>query len=96
MERITRKRTVLIMALLVVLLGAFCLRLYAMQVVDAEKNETNLTVYKVYTCVRAPRGDILDTNGNVLVTNRASYDLVFNHYVLLNSDTPNQSLLELA
>ena len=96
MERITRKRTVLIMALLVVLLGAFCLRLYAMQVVDAEKNETNLTVYKVYTRVRAPRGDILDTNGNVLVTNRASYDLVFNHYVLLNSDTPNQSLLELA
>ena len=96
MERITRNRTVLIMLVLVLLLAGFCLRLYAMQVVDAEKNETNLTVYKVYTRVRGTRGDILDTNGNVLVTNRASYDLVFNHYVLLNSDTPNQSLLDLA
>ena len=96
MERMTRKRAAWLIGIVVVLLASFCLRLYAMQVVDAEKDETNLTVYKVYTRVRATRGDILDTNGNVLVTNRASYDLVFNHYVLLNSDTPNQSLLDLA
>ncbi len=96
MERITRKRAALMMAVIFLLLSAFCLRLYSMQVVDAEENQTNLTVYTIRTRVRAPRGDILDTNGNVLVTNRASYDLVFNHYVLLNSEKPNQSLLDLA
>ena len=96
MERITRKRAAWMLAIIVLLLGAFCFKLYGMQVRDAQEQETNLTVYTIRTRVRAARGDILDANGNVLVTNRASYDLVFNHYVLLNSDAPNQSLLDLA
>ena len=37
----------------------------------------------------------LQKNGNVLVTNRASYDLVINHYVLTSSDGPNQSIYNL-
>lgn len=96
MERITAKRAAIIMVIVILLLGAFCFRLYSMQVVDAEKNENNLTTYLTRTRVRAVRGDILDANGNVLVTNRVSYDLVFNHYVILNSDSPNQALLDLA
>ena len=96
MERMTRKRTVWMVAIIIGLLGLFCFRLYSMQVVDAERNENNLTVYTTRTRVRAVRGDILDANGNVLVTNRASYDLTFNHYVILNSGSPNQYLLDLA
>ena len=32
----------------------------------------------------------------MLVTNRASYNLVFNNYVIYNSDNPNESLRKLA
>jgi penicillin-binding protein 2 len=45
--------------------------------------------------VKAARGDILDRNGNVMVSNRASFDLVINHYVLTSSENPNRSLYEL-
>ena len=95
MDRMTRKRVAWMLAIFLVFLGACCFRLYSMQIVDAEKNENNLTTYTTRTRVRAARGDILDANGNVLVTNRASYDLVFNHYVILNSGSPNQYLLDL-
>ena len=95
MERITRNRAAIMIALLCLVLTVFCVKLYSMQVVDAEKNENNITTYTTRTRVRATRGDILDTNGNVLVTNRASYDLVINHYVILNSESPNRSILEL-
>ena len=95
MDRITRRRAILMMSLVVLVLCIFCFRLYSTQVVDAEQNENNITTYFTSTRVRATRGDILDANGNVLVTNRASYDLVFNHYVILNSGSPNRYLLEL-
>ena len=95
MDRITRRRAALVMTIIILTLCFFCFRLYAMQVVDAEVNKNNITTYTTKTRVRAARGDILDTNGNVLVTNRASYDLVFNHYVVLNSGSPNQALLNL-
>ncbi len=96
MERMTRFRAGILLAVVAFVLGVFSIRLFSMQVVDAEANADNTTVYITYTTVRAARGDILDTKGNKLVGNRASYDLVFNHYVILNSDDPNQSLLQLA
>ena len=96
MERITRRRAAILMAIVVIVLCIFSVKLYTMQVMEAEKNENNITTYTTRTRVRAARGDILDANGNVLVTNRAGYDLVFNHYVILNSATPNRSLLDLA
>ena len=96
MERITRRRAAFLVTIVVLTLCFFCFKLYGMQIVDAEQKENNITTYTTRTRVRAARGDILDTNGNVLVTNRASYDLVFNHYVILNSGSPNQALLNLA
>lgn len=45
------------------------------------------------TTVEASRGNILDRNGNVLISNRASYNLVIINFVLFNSKTPNESLL---
>ena len=96
MERITRFRAGLIGFMVLVVIGFFCLRLHDMQIVDSENKQNNITTYETRTRIRAPRGDIVDTKGNVLVTNRASYDLVFNHYVILNCGNPNERLLELA
>lgn len=96
MERITRKRALIMLGLVIGLLAFFCGLLYSMQVADNEDRVNNITTYTTRTRVRAARGDIVDTNGNVLVTNRASYNLVFNHYVILGCGNPNERLLELA
>lgn len=95
MERITRFRAVLLVAIVAVILGLYSIKLYSMQVVDAEINGDNVTTYVMRTRVRGARGDLLDTNGNKLVTNRASYDLHINHYVLLQASNTNARLLEL-
>ena len=95
MERMTKFRAGVLLALVGVVLCFFCFKLYAMQVVDAAEKGDNTTVYITRTRVRAARGEILDTNGNPLVSNRASYDLEFNHYVILNSATPNETLRQL-
>ena len=96
MERITKLRSVFLLTLVGVLLSFFCIKLYMMQIADKSAAAGNVVTYQTRTRVRASRGDVLDTNGNVLVTNRASYDLVFNHYVILNSGNPNERLLEVA
>lgn len=96
MERITRVRAGLVILFVALVMSFFCVRLYTMQIVDAEQKGQNITTYETRTRIRATRGDLVDTKGNVLVTNRASYDLVFNHYVILNCGNPNERLLELA
>lgn len=95
MERITRFRSRLLVLAVVLVLCFFSFRLYSMLVVDAAEKSDNVTIYTTITRVRAARGDILDINGKVLVSNRASYNLEFNHYVLLNSNDPNESLRRL-
>ena len=96
MERMTRKRVMYLMASVLALLLVFCGRLYLMQSEHDKDKINNVTTYTTRTRVRGARGDIVDTNGNVLVSNRASYDLVFNHYVILGCGNPNERLLELA
>lgn len=95
MERITRFRAVVLLLIVAVIFGFFGIRLYSMQVRDAEKNKDNVTTYVVQTRVRAARGELLDCNGNKLVSNRPSYDLNINHYVILQADGTNARLLEL-
>ena len=48
-----------------------------------------------HTRVTAARGEILDRNGNVLVGNRASYNLVIVREVLMSADAPNENLRRL-
>lgn len=96
MGRITAFRATLLCVIVAVIMCLFGVKLYAMQVVDAEENADNVTTFITSTRVRAARGEILDTNGNKLVTNRASYDLHLNHYVILNADGTNAWLLKLA
>ncbi len=95
MERITRFRARILVLALVVLLAFFAIKLYDIQIIQTGGNKDNTTTFTSRTRVKASRGDLLDTNGNVLVGNRASYDLVINHYVLLTASSTNNNLLRL-
>ncbi len=95
MERLTRRRAGIILLVFCLILSVFALRLYDMQIIETGGKVDNTKTFAIETRVKAARGDILDRNGNVLVTNRASYDLVFNHYVICSATDTNGRLLEL-
>lgn len=95
MERISRFRAALFLALFAFILMLFSWKLFMIQIIETDGNTDNTQVYTTLTTVRAARGDILDRNGNVLVGNRASYDLVFNHYVIKSYDDKNEALYRL-
>ena len=95
MEGLKRGRAYAMILVLVLMLGFFAFKLYDLQVVQTGGGKDNTSTFTTYTRVKAARGDILDTNGNVLVSNRASYDLVMNHYVLLTASGTNNYLYRL-
>ena len=95
MERIIRGRVAVCVLLFCLIVGFFSLKLYHMQIVETGGKTDNITTFETRTRVKGPRGNILDTNGNILVTNRASYDLVINHLVLTSSANPNRTLYQL-
>ncbi len=97
MERRIRFRVGVLLLIIVVGLFAFAGSVYKMQLeTDVQEAAGTLSTYTYYTTVSAARGNILDRDGEVLVTNRASYNLTLMNYTLFNSDSPNQSLLTLA
>ena len=76
-----------------ILIGLYAYRLIRLQVVLPEKSQTKTVGTLTYdTRVTAARGEILDRNGNVLISNRASYNLILINYALFNSQNPNESL----
>ena len=78
------------------LFGAFFLRLYKLQLAPGDSYVAEKADSITYqTTVEASRGNILDRNGNVLVGNRASYNLIIINFALSNSDDPNANLLKL-
>lgn len=95
MERVSRFRAVLLFVLFSFILMLFAARLFRLQIIETNGNTDNTQTYTTLTTVRAARGDILDRNGNVLVGNRASYDLVFNHYVTKSYTNRNEALYRL-
>lgn len=95
MERITRVRAGIITAIFCVILGFFAFKIYDLQIIDTDGNVDNTKTFTTWTVVKAARGEILDRNGNKLVSNRASYDLVFNHYVIISAEGTNDYLLSL-
>jgi len=95
MERMTRFRGGILLVLFCLILLVFGFKLYDLQIIEADKNASNIKTFTIETRVKAARGDILDCNGNILVTNRASYDLVFNHYVIYSASGTNNYLLQL-
>ena len=95
MERISRFRAIVLLVIIGTILSLYSLRLFKLQIIETNGNTDNTATYTTLTRVKAARGDILDRNGNILVGNRASYDLVFNHYVITSSDNTNESLYNL-
>ncbi len=95
MERITRLRAQIMIVVFAVIVLFFGFKLYDLQIIQTGGSTDNTTIFTTYTRVKAARGDILDTNGNILVRNRASYDLVMNHYVMLTADGTNGYLYKL-
>ena len=95
MERITRFRATAMLLFFATILGLFSVRMYAVQIMGGGNVVADSDTYTTYYTVKAARGEILDRNGNVMVGNRASYNLVFNNFVLTNADDPNGHLLRL-
>ena len=95
MERISRVRAWLLLLFFLLVLVLFSARLFNLQIIETKGNTDNTEVFTTLTRVKAARGDILDRNGNILIGNRASYDLVFNHYVITSADNTNNHLLRL-
>ncbi len=95
MERLTQFRSRLLQGIFVVLLCIFAFRMYDLQVIETGGVVDNTTTYTTWTRVKAARGEILDRNGNVLVGNRASYNLVINHFVLTSASDPNEEIYDL-
>lgn len=95
MNRRTRIRVTAFVVTIALIMGLFSFRLYKIQstVDETDLRLADSTYY--YTTVEAARGQILDRNGTVLVTNRASYNVVIISFVLFNGPSPNQSLLDL-
>ncbi len=91
----SRIRLGLILLVFFGLLVFFCIRLYGLQVMNVEQTTSGSGTFTYDTRVRAARGEILDRNGNVLVSNRASYDLIITNYALFNAPDPNESLRQL-
>ena len=81
--------------MVVLMIAGFALRLYKLQaaVGEGELVAADADSMTYMTTVEASRGNILDRNGNVLVSNRASYNLVIINFVLFNSEDPNANLL---
>ncbi|MBQ1371733.1 MAG: hypothetical protein IIY70_02260, partial [Oscillospiraceae bacterium] len=88
-------RTGLFLSLFFLLIGFYSYRLIQLQVVNPRKRSVTTGTYTYDTRVTAARGEILDRNGNVLVSNRASYNIIISGYALFNSDDPNESLRQL-
>ena len=95
MERISRFRATLMLLIFSLVLGFFVLSMYNMQVIETGGEVDNTTTFTTITRVKAARGDILDRDGNKLVGNRASYDLILNHYVLLSASGTNGHIANL-
>lgn len=95
MERITRIRVGWVLLVFAVILGIFALTLYDMQMIQTGGNIDNSSTFTTRTRVKAARGNILDRNGKVLVSNRATFDLVLNHYVLISAEGTNEYLYKL-
>lgn len=95
MERISRFRAAILLLLFSLLLVFFVYKMYDLQVIETGGVVDNTTTFTTITRVKAARGDILDRNGNKLVGNRASYDLILNHYVLLSASDTNAHIYDL-
>ena len=85
---------IVFLAIIAAMMLVFVLRLYKLSIAEEEVAADNDSMTYI-TTVEAARGNILDRNGNLLVSNRASYNLTIINFVLFNAQDPNGKLLSL-
>ena len=95
MEYKTTIRITLLLTAVLLVMGIFIGRLYRVQVSASEDVVSTTDTYTFLTHVSAARGNILDRNGTVLVSNRASYNLTINDYIIYSTQSTNRNLLTL-
>ena len=87
---------VVLIAVIVAVMCVFLVRMYALAAVSPDERAVADADSMTYlTTVEGARGCILDRNGNVLVSNRATYNIVIVNFVLFNSPNPNENILKL-
>lgn len=73
----SKYRFVILKLLMLAMLVAIVVRLFSMQIIDGEYyRQTAESRLATSVVKKAPRGDILDRYGNVLVTNKSGYSVV--------------------
>lgn len=84
-------RVAMLILLSFLIVAVFVIRLYAIQVTNG-RSELPENTYIYQISVPAARGQILDRNGNVLVGNRASFNILLVNDVLFSAESPNENL----
>lgn len=85
-----------LIVIIVAIMCAFLLRMYSLAAVSPDERavaDADSMTYR--TTVDGARGCILDRNGNVMVANRATYNIVIVNFVLFNSSEPNENIRRL-
>ena len=83
-----------LLAIVLIILGIFIGRLYRVQITQAE-DVAEPDSYTFLTTVPAARGNIYDRNGKVLVSNRASYNLTINNFIIYSKENTNENIRRL-
>ena len=83
-----------LLAIVLIILGIFVGRLYRVQITQAE-DVAEPDSYTFLTTVPAARGNIFDRNGKVLVSNRASYNLTINNFIIYSKENTNENIRRL-
>jgi len=92
---LSKGRLLFIKIVLVIMIGAILFRLYDMQIING-KGYKNLSNQRTSANIteKAPRGEIIDRNGKVLVTNRKGYSIKLQKTGISDADF-NAMLLKL-
>lgn len=95
-DRIVHYRYRTLLVILALLMGVFLFVLYNLQVVHGEEylEDSQRKIPQTET-VEAARGNILDTLGRVMVTNRISYQATLDTSLMGSDQQRNETLLEL-
>ena len=93
-------RLAVVIAMFIGVLIIYCAVLYKMQIYDpgrarADSGVTSLVTTKYTEIIKAGRGEILDRNGEKLVSSRASYNVALSREALRNSGRPNEIIQEM-
>ena len=94
--KVKTARVSVLILFLAIILAIYATALYELQIIKGEDYyDESLNSVVTTSTVAAARGLILDRYGNVLVSNRTSYNVTIDHTLLTNTGDPNAVLLRL-